>query len=174
LPRWGTAPGPGIRASHLALFDQPNVPDIHEHLLAQDVIWVDLGRGVVVPLRLGEHMLTTIATILGLDRPPATLPVRPSAAAWLGRGTTEHDPWPWLDFFAVLLDRAYERLERGVCSTRSTCPRSATPPSGSSLETLKTQGLITADGTGRSAGMPITDTIPETAGFSAIFGRNGG
>lgn len=35
--------GSGIRASHLALFDKPNVPDVREHLLAQDVIWVDRG-----------------------------------------------------------------------------------------------------------------------------------
>ena len=35
--------GSGVRASHLALFDQPNVPDVREHLLAHDVIWVDRG-----------------------------------------------------------------------------------------------------------------------------------
>jgi peptidase E len=33
----------GWRASHLALFPQPNVPDIEEHLLAQDVVWVAGG-----------------------------------------------------------------------------------------------------------------------------------
>ena len=30
----------GLAASHLALFSMPNVADITEHLLAQDVIWV--------------------------------------------------------------------------------------------------------------------------------------
>jgi peptidase E len=29
----------GLHASHLSLFTMPNVPDIREHLLAQDVIW---------------------------------------------------------------------------------------------------------------------------------------
>jgi len=32
----------------------------------------------------------------------------------------EHDPWPWLDYFTQILDRAYDRLERRVHSTRST------------------------------------------------------
>lgn len=30
----------GYDASHLQLFSMPNVPDIREHLLAQDVVWV--------------------------------------------------------------------------------------------------------------------------------------
>ncbi|GAB3977520.1 peptidase E [Actinoallomurus acanthiterrae] len=32
-----------VRASHLALFDMPNVDDVAAHLQAQDVIWVDRG-----------------------------------------------------------------------------------------------------------------------------------
>jgi peptidase E len=35
--------GTGVRASHLALFEEPNVPDVAEHLREQDVIWVDRG-----------------------------------------------------------------------------------------------------------------------------------
>src|ERR1700709_1601267 len=30
----------GLAASHLALFPMPNVPDVTEHLLDQDVVWV--------------------------------------------------------------------------------------------------------------------------------------
>ncbi len=33
----------GWRASHLALFPEPNVGDVTEHLLAQDVVWVAGG-----------------------------------------------------------------------------------------------------------------------------------
>src|SRR5262245_24453762 len=40
--------GSDVRCSHLALFDRPNVPDVSEHLLSQDVIWVD--RGSVINL----------------------------------------------------------------------------------------------------------------------------
>jgi peptidase E len=40
--------GSEVRATHLELFSMPNVPDIREHLLAQDVIWV--GGGSVANL----------------------------------------------------------------------------------------------------------------------------
>lgn len=40
--------GTGVRTSHLALFEEPNVPDVVAHLREQDVIWVD--RGSVVNL----------------------------------------------------------------------------------------------------------------------------
>lgn len=36
----------GVDTSHLALFDQPNVPDVAAHLLGQDMIWVDRGSAV--------------------------------------------------------------------------------------------------------------------------------
>jgi peptidase E len=38
----------GLRASHVALFPMPNLDDVREHLLAQDVIWV--GGGSVAGL----------------------------------------------------------------------------------------------------------------------------
>lgn len=38
----------GVHISHLALFEDPNVPDVAAHLHEQDVIWVD--RGSVVNL----------------------------------------------------------------------------------------------------------------------------
>ena len=40
--------GAGWRPSHLALFPMPNVDDLREHLLAQDVVWV--GGGSVANL----------------------------------------------------------------------------------------------------------------------------
>lgn len=45
---YGAFAGTRVSASHVALFDMPNVDDVAEHLLAQDVIWVD--RGSVVNL----------------------------------------------------------------------------------------------------------------------------
>jgi len=35
--------GSSVYCSHLALFDKPNVANIREHLLSQDVVWVDRG-----------------------------------------------------------------------------------------------------------------------------------
>jgi peptidase E len=40
---YGAFAGTSVRASHLALFEMPNVDDVAAHLLAQDVIWVDRG-----------------------------------------------------------------------------------------------------------------------------------
>jgi peptidase E len=44
----------GLIASHLALFPMPNVADIREHLLSQDVIWV--GGGSVAGLLAMWHL----------------------------------------------------------------------------------------------------------------------
>lgn len=40
---YGAFAGTRVRASHVALFEMPNVDDVAEHLLAQDVTWVDRG-----------------------------------------------------------------------------------------------------------------------------------
>ncbi|MDO9495518.1 MAG: peptidase E, partial [Nocardioides sp.] len=43
----------GFASSHLQLFTMPNVPDVREHLLAQDVIWV-FGGSVAGLLAMWE------------------------------------------------------------------------------------------------------------------------
>jgi Fic family protein len=90
----------------------------------------------------------------------------------------EHDPWPWLEYFTTILERACDRLEQQVASSRSTgtkqdrvadyvrhhtgptfriadiraaLPGISDPTIRLALETLKTQGVIAVDGTGRSA-----------------------
>jgi peptidase E len=45
---YGAFAGSDARTSHLELFSMPNVPDVREHLLAQDVVWV--GGGSVANL----------------------------------------------------------------------------------------------------------------------------
>ena len=48
----------GWRASHLALFPEPNLPDIAEHLVAQDVVWV-AGGSVANLLVFGASTAST-------------------------------------------------------------------------------------------------------------------
>jgi hypothetical protein len=103
----------------------------------------------------------------------AALPV--STQGW---HTGEHDPWPWLDYFTLILDRAYDQLERRVSSSRSTgtkqdrvsdfvrhhtghtfriagiraaLPGVSDPITRLALRALKTESAVTSDGTGRSA-----------------------
>lgn len=49
-----------VRASHLELFDKPNVPDVEEHLCSQDVIWVDRGSMVNLLAVWRAHQLDRI------------------------------------------------------------------------------------------------------------------
>ena len=56
----GVAAARGATASHLALFPQPNVPRIREHLLAQDVIWVTGGSVVNLLAVWRAHRLDEI------------------------------------------------------------------------------------------------------------------
>jgi len=56
LAMYGAFGRAGWRVSHLALFPEPNVADIEEHLLAQDVVWVAGGSvaNLLVLWRLHE------------------------------------------------------------------------------------------------------------------------
>ncbi|MCO6008832.1 peptidase E [Actinoallomurus purpureus] len=57
---YGALADTDVRASHLALFDMPNVDDIAEHLSAQDVIWVDRGSLVNLIAVWRAHGLSEI------------------------------------------------------------------------------------------------------------------
>ncbi|MEV5407631.1 peptidase E [Thermopolyspora sp. NPDC052614] len=57
---YGAFAGTEVRTSHLALFDMPNVEDVREHLLSQDVIWVDRGSLVNLIAVWRAHGLDTI------------------------------------------------------------------------------------------------------------------
>lgn len=57
---YGAFAGGDVRASHLALFDMPNVDDVAAYLLAQDVIWVDRGSAVNLLAVWRAHRLDEI------------------------------------------------------------------------------------------------------------------
>ncbi|HVB91278.1 MAG TPA: peptidase E [Acidimicrobiales bacterium] len=50
----------GLVSSHLSLFPMPNVPEVREHLLAQDVIWVGGGSTANLPALWRLHGLDVI------------------------------------------------------------------------------------------------------------------
>lgn len=52
--------GSGVRTSHLALSEEPNVADVAAHLHEQDVIWVDRGRAVKLLEDLRTHGLPAV------------------------------------------------------------------------------------------------------------------
>jgi Fic family protein len=99
-------------------------------------------------------------------------------ASTRGWHENEHDPWPWLWYFVTRLAAAYDRFEKGTASDRSAgtkqervreyvlrhAPgffkiadvRAALPGISDqtirlALDTLKGEGLIRSEGTGRSA-----------------------
>ena len=78
----------GWRATHLALFTEPNVPDITEYLLAQDMIWV-AGGSVANLLALwrlhgvGEAMRTAWQAGVVL------MGVSAGSLCWFQGGTTD-------------------------------------------------------------------------------------
>jgi peptidase E len=57
---YGAFAGTEVQASHVALFDMPNVEDVRAHLLAQEVIWVDRGSLVNLVALWRAHGLNTI------------------------------------------------------------------------------------------------------------------
>jgi peptidase E len=56
----GLAKSVGAETTHLALFPQPNVPDVRAHLLAQDVIFVGGGSAVNLLALWRAHRLDEI------------------------------------------------------------------------------------------------------------------
>jgi peptidase E len=57
---YGAFAGSHVRASHVALFEMPNVDDVDAHLLGQDVVWVDRGSLVNLIAVWGAHGLDGI------------------------------------------------------------------------------------------------------------------
>ena len=78
----------GWRASHLALFPQPNVPDIREHLLAQDVIWV-AGGSVANLLALWRLHEVGPAMHAAWQAGVVLMGVSAGSVCWFTGGTTD-------------------------------------------------------------------------------------
>jgi len=78
----------GWRASHLALFPQPNVPDIEEHLLAQDVIWV-AGGSVANLLNLWRLHGVDQAMRAAWQAGVVLMGVSAGSVCWFEGGTTD-------------------------------------------------------------------------------------
>jgi len=57
---YGAFTGTRVHASHVALFEMPNVDDVAAHLLDQDVIWVDRGSLVNLTAVWQAHGLDDI------------------------------------------------------------------------------------------------------------------
>jgi len=78
----------GWRARHLALFPQPNVPDIREHLLAQDVIWV-AGGSVANLLALWRLHEVGPAMHAAWQAGVVLMGVSAGSVCWFAGGTTD-------------------------------------------------------------------------------------
>ncbi|MBF6080558.1 peptidase E [Nocardia cyriacigeorgica] len=77
-----------VEASHLALFDKPNVPDVSAHLLGQDVVWVDRGSVANLLAVWRAHELDVVlrecwqaGVVLGGESA--------GSACWFDAGTTD-------------------------------------------------------------------------------------
>jgi peptidase E len=78
----------GWRVSHLALFPEPNVGDITEHLLAQDVIWV-AGGSVANLLALWKLHEVGPAMHAAWQAGVVLMGVSAGSVCWFAGGTTD-------------------------------------------------------------------------------------
>jgi peptidase E len=78
----------GWRPSHLALFAEPNVPDITEHLLAQDVVWV-MGGSVANLLALWRLHGVDQAMRAAWEAGVVLMGVSAGSICWFEGGTTD-------------------------------------------------------------------------------------
>jgi peptidase E len=78
----------GWRVSHLALFPEPNVADIQEHLLAQDVVWV-AGGSVANLLALWRLHEVGPAMRAAWQAGVVLMGVSAGSVCWFAGGTTD-------------------------------------------------------------------------------------
>jgi peptidase E len=78
----------GWRVSHLALFPEPNVADVREHLLAQDVIWV-AGGSVANLLALWRVHEIGPAMHAAWQAGVVLMGVSAGSVCWFAGGTTD-------------------------------------------------------------------------------------
>ncbi len=78
----------GWRVSHLALFPEPNVADIQEHLLAQDVVWV-AGGSVANLLALWRLHGIGPAMRAAWQAGVVLMGVSAGSVCWFAGGTTD-------------------------------------------------------------------------------------
>jgi peptidase E len=78
----------GWRPSHLALFPEPNVPDITEHLLAQDLVWVT-GGSVANLLALWRLHGVDWAMRAAWEAGVVLMGVSAGSLCWFTGGTTD-------------------------------------------------------------------------------------
>jgi peptidase E len=78
----------GWRPNHLALFPEPNVPDITEHLLAHDVVWV-AGGSVANLLSLWRTHAVDEAMWTAWQAGVVLMGVSAGSVCWFVGGTTD-------------------------------------------------------------------------------------
>ena len=78
----------GWRVSHLALFPEPNVADVQEHLLAQDVVWV-AGGSVANLLALWRLHEIGPAMHAAWQAGVVLMGVSAGSVCWFAGGTTD-------------------------------------------------------------------------------------